>query len=332
MTDVKTTPTLRERARGAMAGLAIGDAIGRPVEGLSAAEIQAKYGRVTGYLNDTPAGSDDTEYALLTAKTILRVGTGATRDDFAQSWIDDVLPQADGFAGGGFSEMAAIDNLRRGLRPPLSGDHIHSWSDGLAMRVAPIGIAADGDRALAAHLAIEDGVVSHSGEGVHCGVAVAVAVTAAMAGADADEAFAAALAAVPEDSWIARNLIDGRELVNAISDQDELAIALHDRLAIVDYYWADIAPEAAALALCAVIAGRGDFTDSTLFAVNLGRDADTIAAMAGCVAGAISGVDAIPRAWLDGLRPVEGSCIRSMAGIHPLDTADQLVDLLEATR
>ena len=133
-----------------MAGLAIGDAIGRPVEGLSAAEIQERYGRVTGYLTDTPAGSDDTEYALLTASTILRVGTGATREDFAQSWIDEVLPQADGFAGGGFSEMAAIDNLRRGLRPPLSGDHIHSWSDGLAMRVAPIGIAANGDRALAA--------------------------------------------------------------------------------------------------------------------------------------------------------------------------------------
>lgn len=330
--DDTTAPTRRERARGAMAGLAIGDAIGRPVEGMSAAEIQAQYGRVTGYLNDTPAGSDDTEYALLTAKTILRVGTGATRDDFARSWIEDVLPQSDGFAGGGFSEMAAIDNLRRGLRPPLSGDHIHSWSDGLAMRVAPIGIAADGDQALAERLAIEDGVVSHSGEGVHCGVAVAVAVTAAMAGAGADEAFAAALAAVPDDSWIARNLQDGRELVRRISDPDALAIALHDRLAIVDYYWADIAPEATALALCAVIAGRGDFTESTLFAVNLGRDADTIAAMAGCVAGAISGVDAIPRAWLDGLRPVEGSCIRSMAGIHPLETADQLVDQLEGVR
>ncbi|MGN6325704.1 ADP-ribosylglycohydrolase family protein [Pseudolysinimonas sp.] len=332
MTDHTTPPSRRARARGAMAGLAIGDAIGRPVEGLSAAEIQARYGRVTGYLADTPAGSDDTEYALLTAKTVLRAGTSATRDDFAAAWIEDVLPQRDGFAGGGFSEMAAIDNLRRGVRPPLSGDHIHGWSDGLAMRVAPLGIVADGDVVLAARLAVEDGVVSHSGEGIHSGVAVAVAVTAAMAGADAESAFAAALAAIPADSWTARNLVDGRELVHAHDDPDALAIALHDRLAIVDYYWADIAPEAAALALCAVIAGRGRFADSTLFAVNLGRDADTIAAMAGCIAGAIDGVDAIPQDWLDGLRPVEGSCIRSMAGIHPLDTADQLVDLVEGTR
>lgn len=326
------TPTITERARGALAGLAIGDALGRPVEGFSALEIQQRYGRVTGYLESTPAGSDDTEYALLTATTLIRAGRGATRDDFTQSWIDDVLPQHDGFKGGGFSEMAAIDNLRRGLRPPLSGDHIHSWSDGLAMRVAPIGIVAQGDLALAAHLAIEDGVVSHSGEGIHCGVAVAVAVAAAMAGADAAESFEAAVNAVPADSWTGRNLATAHRLVRQIDDPDELAIALHDSLAVLDYYWADIAPEATALAMAAVLAGRGDFVASTLFAVNLGRDADTIAAMAGCVAGAITGTAAIPTEWLDGLRPVEGSCIRSMAGLHPLDVADRLVDLVEGDR
>lgn len=319
----------RARARGSLAGLAIGDAIGRPVEGMSAAEIQNRYGRIAGYLDDTPAGSDDTEYALLTAHTVLRVGVGASREDFANSWIDLVLPQLDQFRGGGFSEMAAIDNLRRGIRPPLSGDHIHSWSDGLAMRVAPLGIAADGDRALAAHLATEDGCVSHSGEGIHSGVAVAVAVTAAMAGADAEEAFGAGLAAIPGDSWTARNLSDARELVHAVEDPDRLALALYDRLAIVDYYWADIAPEATALAMAAVLAGRGDFTQSVLFAVNLGRDADTIAAIAGCIAGAISGVDRIPAEWLEGLRPVEGSCIRAMAGRHPIAVADELVELVE---
>ncbi|GAA4174646.1 ADP-ribosylglycohydrolase family protein [Gryllotalpicola koreensis] len=331
MSSEHLTPTLRERARGSMAGLAIGDAIGRPVEGLSAAEIQAKHGRVTGYLQWPPAGSDDTEYALLTAKTLLRVGPGATRDDFAHSWVEDVLPQADNFAGGGFSEMAAIDNLRRGIRPPLSGDHIHSWSDGLAMRVAPLGIVSPGDIAAAARLATEDGTVSHSGEGIVAGIAVAAAVAAAMGGADAEESFDAALSAIPADSWTARNLETGRRLVREIAEVDELAVALHDALAVADYYWADLAPEAVGLALSAVLAGKGDFVDSTLFAVNLGRDADTIAAMSGCVAGAISGVDAIPREWLEALRPVEGSCIRSMAGIHPVDTADQLIDLLEGS-
>lgn len=322
--------SLRDRARGSLAGLAIGDAIGRPVEGLSATQIQEQYGRVTGYIDDEPAGSDDTEYALLTAKTVHRVGLGASRHDFAQTWREDVLPQADDFKGGGFSEMAAIDNLRRGIEPPLSGDHVHAWSDGLAMRVAPLGVVANGDRALAAHLATEDGVVSHSGEGVLAGVVVSVAVTIAMTGGSARECFEGGLAAIPEDSWTARNLRDARDLVDSGLEPDALAVALHDRLAVVDYFWADIAPEAVGLAMASVLHGNGAFAESMLFAVNMGRDADTTAAIAGCIAGAISGADSFPREWLDGLAPVVGSCIRSVAGIHPLDAAEDLVRLIES--
>lgn len=314
-----------------MAGLALGDAIGRPVEAMSAREIQQQYGRVTGFLAENPAGSDDTEYALLTAKTLERAGLTATRDDFAQSWIEDVLPQADGFKGGGFSEMAAIDNLRRGLRPPLTGDHVHAWSDGLAMRVAPIGVVANGDLAAAARVTIEDGVVSHSGEGIHCGVVVAVAVAAAMAGASARKCFDAALDAIPEDSWTARNLRDARALVDSGLSLDELAVALDERLAVPVYFWADVGPEAVGLAMASLLVGDGDVRESLLYAVNLGRDADTNAAIAGCIAGAISGIEGFPDEWISALQPVEGSCIRSMAGIHPLDSADSLVALIERT-
>lgn len=326
------TLSARDRARGSLAGLAIGDAIGRPVEGLSAAEIQMKHGRVTGYLLDDPAGSDDTEYALLTAKTVQRCGTSATADDFAQGWIEDVLPQADNFKGGGFSEMAAIDNLRRGIRPPLSGDTMHGWSDGLAMRVSPLGIVANGDVQLARRLAEADGAVSHTTEGIWAGVVVAVAVAVAMTGADAESCYQAGLDAIPADSWTARNLIDAREIVRSGLDDDALALALHDRLAVVDYFWADLAPEAVGLAMASVLHSKGRAADSILFAVNMGRDADTTAAIAGCVAGAISGLADLPEGWVEGLAPVEGSCIRSMAGIHPLNAADELISLLEEPR
>lgn len=329
---ISPTPTLKDRARGSLAGLAIGDAIGRPVEGFSAAEIQAAHGRVTGYLDPEPAGSDDTEYALLTAKTVQRVGVGATAEDFAQTWIEDVLPQADDFKGGGFSEMAAIDNLRRGIRPPLSGDTMHGWSDGLAMRVSPLGIVADGDVELARRLAEADGAVSHTTEGIWAGVVVAVAVTTALTGADAAACYDAGLAAIPADSWTARNLRDARDLVHSGLDDDALALALHDRLAVADYFWADLAPEAVGLAMASVLHADGRAAESILFAVNMGRDADTTAAIAGCIGGAISGIGDLPEEWVAGLRPVVGSCIRSMAGIHPLDAADTLTRIVEEAR
>lgn len=43
----------------------------------------------------------------------------------------------------------------------------HGWSDGLAMRAAPYGIFAAGDPAEAVRLVTVDGVVSHTGEGLH---------------------------------------------------------------------------------------------------------------------------------------------------------------------
>lgn len=81
--------------------------------------------------------------------------------------------------------------------------------------------------------------------------------------------------------------------------------------------------------MSSLLVGNGDVRESLLYAVNLGRDADTNAAIAGCIAGAISGIDGFPPDWVEALRVVEGSCIRSMAGIHPLDSADSLIALIE---
>jgi ADP-ribosylglycohydrolase len=43
------------------------------------------------------------------------------------------------------------------------------------------------------------------------------------------------------------------------------------------------------------------YRDCVLKAVNLGGDTDTVAAIAGGLAGALYGYDAIPREWLDTL-------------------------------
>jgi ADP-ribosylglycohydrolase len=52
----------------------------------------------------------------------------------------------------------------------------------------------------------------------------------------------------------------------------------------------------AALAICAV-AGE-DTKQAIIGAANLGRDADTIAGIAGELAGALYGVDVLPEAWV----------------------------------
>ena len=324
--------TFLDRARGCMSGLAIGDALGRPVEGMSAQKIRENYGSVQDFLLLSPGGSDDTEYALLTASAILEYGLDITAQQFADFWKEKVCKQTAAFLGAGFSEMSAIDNLRRGLVPPQSGQHTHAWSDGLAMRVAPIGIVSAGNLPLTISMTTADGSVSHSGEGIWSGLAVAAAISVAMNGGSAHESFEGALQSVPQDSWTYRALVKVQKIVTegeGKTTPELVDLLLHD-VAVEDYFYADLAPEAVSLALAAVLYGEGDFVKTLLFAVNLGRDADTIAAMAGAVGGALVGYEAIPDSWRRAIVSVKGSCLEFAAGLNPVEIAEQLVALKES--
>nr|WP_245235282.1 ADP-ribosylglycohydrolase family protein [Streptomyces violaceorubidus] len=310
---------LRDRARGALLGLAVGDALGAPAENMKPSEIRARWGRITGYVADRPAGTDDTEYAIFSGLLLARHGAALTPAHVEAAWHEWIADREEGpFRGAGFSERGTLENLRRGLAAPISAQHRHAWSDGLAMRAAPHGVFAAGRPAEAARLAAIDGSVSHEGEGIYGGQAVAAGVAAAMAGASTVAVVASALAVVPDDSWTARSL---RRALTAAHRGER---AVRSAVVIGGYPWTDLAPEAVALAFGAYAAADGDFTDSVLTAVNMGRDADTTAAVAGALAGATRGVQSIPADWAAAIGPARGTCLPTMAGHHVLEVADLL--------
>ncbi|MBD0743336.1 ADP-ribosylglycohydrolase family protein [Streptomyces sp. CBMA152] len=314
-----TAEAIRERARGALLGLAVGDALGAPAENMKPSEIRRRWGRIEGFVHDDPAGTDDTEYAIFSGLLLARHGSALTVQHVEHAWHDWIADRDEGpFRGAGFSERGTLENLRRGLAAPISAQHRHAWSDGLAMRAAPFGVFAAGRPQEAARLVAIDGCVSHEGEGIYGGQTVAAGVAAAMAGADLDTVIAAALAVIPQDSWTARSL---RRAVS-VADQGERAV--RSAVVIGGYPWTDLAPEAVALAFGAFAAARGDFTESVLTAVNMGRDADTTAAVAGALSGAFGGTASIPTTWSTRIGPVRGTCLPEMRGYHVLDIADLL--------
>lgn len=317
---------LRDRARGALLGLAVGDALGAPAENMRPSEIRRRWGRIEGFVADSPAGTDDTEYAIFSGLLLARHGSALTVAHVETAWHHWLADLDEGpFRGAGFSERGTLENLRRGLAAPITAQHRHAWSDGLAMRAAPFGVFAAGRPEEAARLVAVDGTVSHDGEGIYGGRAVAAGVAAAMTGASADSVIEAALSVIPADSWTARSLRRGvvaaqREYPGTLARER----GLRSSVVIGGYPWTDLAPEAVALAFGAFAAARGDFRTSVLTAVNMGRDADTTAAVAGALAGALSGAGAIPAEWADAIGPVRGSCLPSMRGYHVLDIADLL--------
>ncbi|WP_443076506.1 ADP-ribosylglycohydrolase family protein [Streptomyces sp. NBC_01725] len=328
--------TLRRRACGALLGLAVGDALGAPAENMRPSEIRRRWGRIEGFVSDNPAGTDDTEYAIFSGLLLARHGSALTVTHVENAWHHWLADLDEGpFRGAGFSERGTLENLRRGLAAPITAQHRHAWSDGLAMRAAPFGVFAAGRPAEAARLVAVDGTVSHEGEGIYGGQAVAAGVAAAMTGAGPASVVAAALSVIPMDSWTARSLrravvAAGREYPDTLT----MERAVRSAVVIGGYPWTDLAPEAVGLAFGAFAAARGDFRTSVLTAVNMGRDADTTAAVAGALAGAVSGAAAIPEEWASAIGPVRGSCLPSMRGYHVLDIADLLTpdDDAPATR
>ncbi|GLX02333.1 ADP-ribosylglycohydrolase family protein [Microtetraspora sp. NBRC 16547] len=320
---------LRDRARGCLLGLAVGDAFGRPVETMEPAEIRGRYGRLTELLPDDDGrvtGTDDTEYAVFVTLLLAEHGRELTAEHVARAWLAGPCRHPDSLGAAGFSELAAVLALRRGLRPPHTGRHRHSWSDGLAMRSAPYGVYAAGRPGEAARLAEVDGTVTHDGEGVYGGRAVAAAVAVAMTGAPPGEVCQAALAAVPGDSWTARTLRDARAVVDAGTRGDDLTAALHEAVVPEYYPFSDLAPEAVALAMAAYLAAGGEAEDSVVTAANFGRDADTTAAIAGGLAAAGRGAASVPARWAAQIGPLSGACVDDVAGRRPADAGDLLAD------
>ncbi|WP_431915172.1 ADP-ribosylglycohydrolase family protein [Nonomuraea jabiensis] len=327
--------TYRDKARGCLLGLAAGDALGAPAENLPPSEIRRRWGRLTEIEG---GGTDDTEYAIFAASLLVRHGHALTSADVARAYRREIIPRVTGpMRGAGFSELGTVEALRRGLEPPLTGlVHSHGWSDGLAMRAAPYGVFCPGDPAEAARLVEQDGLVSGSGEGILGGRAVAGAVAAAMGGASPQDVVRAALSVIPADSWTARNVVRVGATLHATGPTTEAAMdaagevalveALHEAVVVRHYPWTDIAPEAVALALAAVLAGDGDVEASVTFGVSLGRDADTIGAIAGAIAGAMRGESGVPERWAARIGPVTGKCLPVVAGKHVLDVADELAE------
>lgn len=313
----------REKAVGALIGLAIGDSFG------DAARMERNrvyYGITTDFNSGASWSTDDTEFALLTAKTLIRCKGNLTTDDVVAAWFEDVVVQ-DEYKRGGASEKAAADNLRAGLRPPLSGKFsTFHMSDGTAMRIPPVGIICAGDPEKAIALAEIDASISHYADGIWGAQAVAAAVSVAMVDGTMDEIIDAAMMPIPHDSWLYHNMNLAFELIEkANGNLLDCWMPLHDALRAS--VWATTA-EAIPSAFAALKLAHDDFRSGVVLAGNFARDADTIGAVAGSILGAKYGLSAIPAKWVEKVRHPSGTCLQFTKGLDIVKMGEELAELI----
>ncbi len=312
---------LRDKARGALIGLAIGDSFGDAARNQN---NQLSYGFTADFNKGASWSTDDTEFALLTALTLIRCDGKLTSGHVVEQWLAHVATQ-DELKRGGASEFEASINLRKGLRPPFTGIYnAYSHSDGAAMRMAPVGILFAGDPKRAMETALTDAQISHDREGIWGAQAVAAAVAVAMADGSMEEILAAAMGAVPAGTWFEHAMTKAFDIVDkAQGDILSAWMPLHDEL--WTSYKAAVS-EAVAQAFGILKLCHQDFRAGVTWAGNFGRDADTIGAICGAVLGAKFGASAIPQKWIDKTSHPTGTCLAFTKGLDLLQVADQLAD------
>lgn len=313
---------LHDRARASLVGHAIGDSFGDIAR---SPDYHLQYGITMDFTSKPAPGTDDTEFALLTAQTLIKAKGVLTDALVLDAWKTHVLPLSE-LKRGGASEREAAANIRRGVLPPLSGIYnSHYMSDGAAMRVTPIGIACAGDPARAAALADVDARISHSRDGLWSAQSVAVAVAVAMAGGTVDEICTEAINITPADSWMRFTFNRAFDVIKEKKTLEDCWKPLHDVL------WTEyksVSPEAVASALAIFKLTNGDFKRGIIYSGNFGRDADTISAIVGAMSGAMNGMSAIPPEWVEKVRLTTGVCLPFTKGMDLFDVADQLSQLI----
>jgi ADP-ribosylglycohydrolase len=312
-----TGAQLRDRALGALSGLALGDALGMPTQSLSRAEIARRYGVIETLLDgapdqpiapNMPAGSvtDDTEQALLLARLLIE-GDGAvdplTFAGALEDWEEDMIRRGS-LDLLGPSTRRALTRLRAGEPPELAGRD--GTTNGAAMRITPVGIAFRGPGLLDA-VERASAVTHNTSLGIAAAAAVAAAVSACLDGAPLPDALGAAEAAAAAGArrghWMAGGDLAARIrwARSWVRGMDHAALAD----AVTDVIGTSVAAQESVVAAFALVEALGeDPLASLTTAASLGGDTDTVAAMCGAVLGARYGVTGLPADLLDTVRRV----------------------------
>lgn len=311
-----------DKALGCLVGLAVGDAMGDLGR---KDEYRKRYGIVTN-LHDDAKSTDDTEFALLTARTLLDCHGSLTVDGVVRAWERYIIANGGVFERGGMPQYGAVANLKRGMLPPLSGhDNVVNYDDGAAMRVAPIGLVCAGDVKRAVTFAEIDAQISHAADGIWAAQAVAASVAVAMVGASVDEIVRTGIAQIPADSWLGRAMARAMKICDEEQTIENAWERLHTDLWTPSHSaCAEAIPQIYAL----VRLTQGDFKRGMFWACNFGRDADTLGAVVGAISGALHGVDVIPPNWFQAVQHPAGVCLRFTAQEDIADLAKQLAELI----
>lgn len=289
--------TLHNKYRGTLLGLAVGDALGGPVEFMSRFEIAQRYGGGVrnmiggGWLRLRPGETtDDTAMARALAESIAERGV-FDADDVAQRYVGWMRS---GPKDIGNITRAALSAWTKGLTVPTAALGAHrqqggqSAGNGTIMRCAPLALRYFYDERRLIDTSRDEALITHFDSQAWTG-SVAV-------------------------NLLIKHLINGDEPQAAIRKTTDrvrrLPRAASAIVQVLDTTRPNIVPGSLPTTgyvvdtlriACWALLAHDTFEEALVAAINLGGDSDTQGAVTGALAGARWGYDHVPPRWVDPL-------------------------------
>jgi ADP-ribosyl-[dinitrogen reductase] hydrolase len=276
---------IADRAQGALLGLAIGDAVGTTLE----FKARDSYRLLTDMVGGGPFNlkpgewTDDTAMALALADSLYGKSELYPADLMTRfvQWMDEGTYSCTGKCFDiGITTRQALGRWKKTGDPIAGSTDPSTAGNGSLMRLAPVAIRFFDDRAKLRDTAALQSKTTHAAkEAVDACVAYAEMLADAIEGKKRSEvlrsrdgAFTDSISKIIAGSWRTKTRVQ----INASG------YVCHSLEAAL---WS--------------VGRSGNYRQAILTAANLGEDADTTAAIAGQLAGALNGITGMPRDWVD---------------------------------
>lgn len=293
---------LRDRCIGTVAGFAIGDALGMPVEFLTRDQIRNHYGRGITCFQQAPPGhanaflpsgsyTDNTQMLLITAECLMecRRMDPARQADILLSWYEHTVPHRTPSG----ASICACKHLSAGK--PWNKSGVFSCETKVTSRMPPIGLFYYKDPQMLTRASLDNCSITHNEPRAKAACVFVAYLVSRLVHSD--------LHSRPADQ-----VLDAADYIS-LMDKD-LAGLLRWTAEIVDLSpqealfeigtSCDVLEALPAAVYCFLKYSR-NFSGAVVAAVNAGDATDTIGALAGCFVGALTGASGIDRKWLAGI-------------------------------
>lgn len=323
--DIEAVSRLDDKIEGAWFGRCAGCLLGKPIEGWTRKKIidylkhtnqwpLVKYivksedpqiqnlydlAKSEAFINQVECmpEDDDINYTVLNLMVYEKFGSAFDSHDIADFWLTCIPILRTCTA-----ERVAYKNILNGIEPPESARYRNPYREwiGAQIRADFWGYIAAGDPQTAAQYAWRDARISHVKNGIYGEMFIAATIAAAFSVDQPKLAIEYGMCQIPTTSRLYEAI--QRQLKSCVQKTDEESIEdLHKRWNEQQSHdWCHVIPNAEVVVM-SLLHGAGDFTKSICMAAQAGFDTDCNAATVGSILGAMYGMKAIPKHWIQPL-------------------------------